>query len=141
MPPDDLEALRGLRVLVVEDNYVLAESMRWALEGLGCDVVGPVPSSERALELLGSRGADAAILDIDLQGKSSTPVAEHLQRAELPFLFLTGYESSSLLPEALHAYRCLNKPVDPESLARELAAEVGQVRGSSAAPAESPPGP
>lgn len=126
MKPQELEALRGLRVLVVEDNYVLAESMRWALEGFGCDVVGPVPSSERALDLLADLVVDAAILDIDLQGKSSAPVAEHLLEAGLPFLFLTGFESTAQLPESLHERPCLNKPVDPDVLANALAAEVCQ---------------
>jgi len=128
MKPQDLEALRGLRVLVVEDNYVLAESMRWALEGFGCNVVGPVPSSERALGLLAEKAVDAAILDIDLQGKSSGPVAEYLVDAGLPFLFLTGFESAALLPESLHERPCLNKPVDPDLLASTLANEVAQIQ-------------
>jgi len=128
MNAQHLEALRGLRVLVVEDNYVLAESMRWALEGFGCEVVGPVPSSERALEVLAETAVGAAILDIDLQGKSSAPVAEHLAETSTPFLFLTGFESAALLPEALHDRPCLNKPVDPDVLASTLAAEVGQMQ-------------
>ncbi|MDA1263823.1 MAG: response regulator [Planctomycetota bacterium] len=126
MPAMDLESLQGLRVLVVEDNFVLAESMKWALEGLGCEVVGMAPTSERALALLRSMTIDAAILDIDLQGLSSAPVAEHLLAAGLPFLFLTGYESAALLPESLHERRCLNKPVDPDALALALVAEIGQ---------------
>lgn len=113
-------SLDGLRVLVVEDNYVLAESMRWALQGLGCEVVGPVPTAERALELVGAAKIDAAILDIDLQGLSSTPIARKLGELGLPYLFLTGYESVALLPEDLHDVRCLTKPVDPEVLAQAL---------------------
>ncbi|MEE8468273.1 MAG: response regulator, partial [Planctomycetota bacterium] len=106
-------SLDGLRVLVVEDNYVLAESMRWALQGLGCEVVGPVPTAEKALELMTAAKIDAAILDIDLQGLSSTPIARKLGELGLPFLFLTGYESVALLPEDLHEVRCLTKPVEP----------------------------
>ena len=113
-------SLDGLRVLVVEDNYVLAESMRWALQGLGCEVVGPVPTAERALELVGAAKIDAAILDIDLQGLISTPIARKLGELGLPFLFLTGYESVALLPEDLHEVRCLTKPVDPDILAQAL---------------------
>lgn len=83
--------LTDLRILVVEDNYVLAESMRWALEGFGGNVVGPAPNSVRAFELLDEADAvDAAILDIDLQGKSSAPIADRLRAAGVPFLFLTG---------------------------------------------------
>lgn len=116
--------LDGLRVLVVEDNFVLAESMRWALQGMGCAVVGPAPTSERALELMDEEGVDVAILDIDLQGVSSIPVAERLRSLGRPFLFLTGYESTSLLPDELHDVRCLSKPVDPEVLADNLLAEL-----------------
>ena len=123
--PSDTPPLAGRRVLVVEDNFVLAESMRWALESLGAAVVGPAPTSRRALELLEEGGVHAAILDIDLQGKSSAPVAEHLREIGLPFLFLTGYESASLLPEDLHGVRCLSKPVDPEDLAEALLLEMG----------------
>ncbi len=113
-------SLDGLRVLVVEDNYVLAESMRWALQGLGCEVVGPVPTAEKAFELMGAAQIDAAILDIDLQGLSSTPIARKLGEMGLPFLFLTGYESLALLPEDLHEVRCLTKPVEPDILAQAL---------------------
>lgn len=124
-------SLDGLKVLVVEDNYVLAESMRWALSGLGCEVVGPVPTSEKALELMGTAKIDAAILDIDLQGQSSTPIARRLGELGLPFLFLTGYESVALLPEDLHEVRCLTKPVDPNVLARALLEQMKDHRPDS----------
>lgn len=123
-PQMDRLPLQGLRVLVVEDNFVLADSMRWALGALGCVVVGPVPNAERALQLIDEVAIDAAILDIDLQGKSSAPVAERLRRSGLPFVFLTGYDSAALLPAELHDARCLSKPVDPELLAAALLREV-----------------
>tara|TARA_R110002126_G_scaffold6119_18_gene32338 strand:- start:29971 stop:30369 length:399 start_codon:yes stop_codon:yes gene_type:complete len=112
--------LAGLRVLVVEDNYVLAESMRWALEGYGSVVVGPAPNTARAFELLESSEVDGAILDIDLQGKSSAPIADRLRAAGVPFLFLTGYDGAILLPQHLHDVICLSKPVDPDTLAGTL---------------------
>jgi CheY-like chemotaxis protein len=124
LEPEVSLPLEGLRILVVEDNYVLAESMRWALEGLGATVAGPVPTSARALDLLAEDSIDAAILDIDLQGRSSAPVAELLRVRECPFLFLTGYESASLLPKEFHDVRCLSKPVDPEDLASTLLEQV-----------------
>ncbi|MCP3918341.1 MAG: response regulator [bacterium] len=124
MNVDDDQPLKGLRILVVEDNYVLAESMRWALEGLGCQVVGPAPTSRKAFDLIDAGTVDVAILDIDLQGKSSAPVAERLRAEGRPFLFLTGYESAALLPPEFHNARCLSKPVDPEVLASSLLEEV-----------------
>jgi CheY-like chemotaxis protein len=117
--------LNGRRVLVVEDNYVLAESMRWTLEGYGSEVVGPAPNSARALELLESGELDGAILDIDLQGKSSAPIADRLRAAGVPFLFLTGYDGGVLLPRHLHDVVCLSKPVDPDTLAWALHEAMG----------------
>lgn len=111
---------------MVEDNFVLAESMRFALEDLGCTVVGPAPTAERALQLLNRERIDAAVLDIDLQGKSSAPVAEELSRRGRAFVFLTGYESAALLPEAFHSWTRLSKPVDPEELARVLGEELAR---------------
>lgn len=107
---------------------MLAESMRFALEDLGCDVVGPVPTSERALQLIAREAVDAAVLDIDLMGKSSAPIAEELARRGLPFVFLTGYESAALLPEAFHSWTRLAKPVDPAELARVLGDELARPR-------------
>lgn len=114
------------RILVVEDNFVLAESMRFALEELGCTVVGPAPTSSLALELLARGPVDAAVLDIDLRGVSSAPVAEELARRGTPFVFLTGYESAALLPPTFHSWARLSKPVDPEELVRTLGAELGR---------------
>jgi CheY-like chemotaxis protein len=112
------------RILVVEDNFVLAESMRFALEELGCTVVGPAPTTSLALELLAHGTVDAAVLDIDLRGSSSAAVAEELARRGTPFVFLTGYESAALLPERFHSQTRLSKPVDPEVLVRTLGAEL-----------------
>jgi len=114
------------RILVVEDNFVLAESMRFSLEELGCTVVGPAPTAARALELLAHGPVDAAVLDIDLRGKSSAPVAEELARRGTPFVFLTGYESAALLPPTFHSWTRLSKPVDPEELVRTLGAELAR---------------
>ena len=113
--------LAGRRVLVVEDNFVLAESMRFALEGLGCVLVGPAPNCERALALIEGEDPECAVLDIDLQGKSSAPIAERLVERGTPFVFLTGYEDASLLPEVFHSWTRLSKPVDPDELVRILA--------------------
>jgi len=122
--------LSGRSVLVLEDNFVLAESMRFALEELGCRVVGPAPTAARALELVAEGLPDVAVLDIDLQGKSSAPVAEVLVARGVPFLFLTGYESAALLPAKFQSWTRLSKPVDPEELARALEGEIQRSQGA-----------
>ncbi|TNC52337.1 response regulator [Rubellimicrobium rubrum] len=86
-------SLRGERVLVVEDEYMLAQDLRADLERRGAAVVGPVSTVAEALDLLGRGPAPSmAILDINLQGEMSYPVAEVLRASGIPFLFATGYE-------------------------------------------------
>lgn len=105
-------SLRGRRVLVVEDEYMLAEDLRCELEGAGAAVLGPVPSVADALALL-ARGPppDAAILDVNLGGEMVFPVAEALRERGVPFVFATGYDAWSLPPAYAQVPRC-EKPFD-----------------------------
>jgi CheY-like chemotaxis protein len=117
----DEAALRGLRVLVVEDIAVLAWRMRDVLEQAGAEVVGPAPDVPRALALLDAHEVDAAVLDLNLDGKPADPVADVLAARDVPFLFVTGYGSGSA--EGRHAGRpTLGKPVKPPALVQALAA-------------------
>ena len=80
---DAASSLRGERVLVVEDEYMLAQDLREDLERRGATVIGPVPTVAEALDLLGRSPAPSmAILDINLQGEMSYPVAEALRACE-----------------------------------------------------------
>lgn len=111
--------LKGRRVLVVEDEYFLADDMARALESLGAQVVGPVPTRERALALITSEALDAAVLDINLKGDAVFPVADALGARGVPYVFATGYDLSSL-PEAYQAIPRWEKPFNPHELARAL---------------------
>lgn len=86
----------GLRVLVVEDEPVVAMCLEDMLEGLGCTTVGPAGRLAEGLALAESEDLGAAILDINLGGERSTPIAEALRRRGVPFAFASGYGS---LPE------------------------------------------
>ncbi len=111
--------LRDLRVLVVEDDYVIAMDLAGALSDLGAEVLGPAPSVEEALQIIREQGdaLDAAILDINLGAECAYPVADVLRERQLPFVFATGYDAWTL-PEAYRdAPRC-EKPVDPAEIAR-----------------------
>lgn len=104
--------LRGRRVLVVEDEYMLAEDLREGLEQQGAEVAGPVSTVAEALELLGQEPApDFAILDINLQGETVYPVAVALRARGIPFLFATGYEAWAI-PEAYADVPRAEKPLD-----------------------------
>ena len=107
-------------VLLVEDNLDLAESMSFALAAYGWQTVGPVSTSADALKSLDREAFDAAILDLELDGETSFPVADALRTRAIPFVFLTGQLAVEEIPERFAAERLLSKPVSPESLIEAL---------------------
>lgn len=96
--------LNGRRILVVEDDYMIAQDVRRDLEEAGAIVVGPAPTVDAALRLLdiGSE-IHAGVLDVNLGKGKSFPVAEALERRGIPFLFATGYNSADIPVEWRHA--------------------------------------
>lgn len=84
---------KALRILVVEDWWVVAEELRARLERLKCSVVGPVPTLQKGVRLAETESLDGAILDVDLNGNRVYPVAEVLRKRGIPFLFATGFDS------------------------------------------------
>lgn len=118
--PANKGALTRCRVLVVEDEYFIADDMAKALEKLGAEVVGPVPRRDKALMLLSSgEGIDAAVLDINLRGEEVFPVADALAERGIPFVFATGYDPSSV-PVAYADVSRWEKPFNPDALAQAL---------------------
>ena len=120
--PDALlaSALRGRRILVVEDEYMMADDLQYDLEKAGAEVIGPVPSVADALRLLATEEViDGAILDVNLRGEKAYPVADVLRERGIPFVLATGYETWSL-PEAYKDVPRCEKPVDLRHLARTL---------------------
>jgi len=90
-------ALRDRRILVVEDEYLIAMSLQEALESAGAVVVGPAPSVDKALKQIESEPhIDAAVLDVNLGGMLAYPVADMLVARKIPFVFTSGYEDSLL---------------------------------------------
>ena len=120
-----LRALAGWRVLVVEDEYFLADDLASALGRLGATVVGPVPTRADALACL-DRGEriDAAVLDINLHGEMVWPLADALLARGLPFVFATGY-GQAMVPSAYGRVPRWEKPFDPEDLVRALPGLLG----------------
>ena len=110
-------SLKGLRILVVEDNFVLADALRYLLAGYDGVVTAIAPTVERARAALDAEGVDVAILDINLNGTSVVPFADHLRSVGIPFVFVTGYgDDPDLLPEHLRALPRLEKPVEADRL-------------------------
>ena len=111
--------LTGRRILVVEDEYFIADDIARALTKLGAEVVGPAPDLERADALLSGNPVDWAVLDINLQGEMVYPVAKALRERGVPFIFATGYDASSI-PNGYADVPRWEKPFDPQVLARVL---------------------
>jgi len=106
------EELQGLRILIVEDNFLVAENLRELLSRCGCDVVGPAPRVEQALSLVAGNELDGALLDINLGDDDCFPIAAALRARDVPFLFLTGYDDQTMIPAEYRQAPRLSKPVD-----------------------------
>lgn len=113
-------SLRGISVLVVEDNFVVADALRYLIQGYEGSVAAIVPTLERAFAALADGTVDIAVLDINLKGASVVPFAEHLLARGIPFVFLSGYRDEEMLPEHLRDHPRFDKPVEPERLIRKL---------------------
>ena len=89
--------LRDRRILVVEDEYLIAMSLQDALENAGSVVVGPVPSVDKAIQKIESEpDIDAAVVDVNLGGLLAYPVADMLIARKIPFVFTSGYDDNVL---------------------------------------------
>jgi CheY-like chemotaxis protein len=117
-----LASLDGCRVLVVEDDFVVAEDLQDELEQQGAYVLGPVATVAAALALLEvGPSPERAILDVNLRGDMVFPVADVLRGRGIPFVFVTGYDHAAL-PEAYAGVTCCEKPTDMPALVRLLMA-------------------
>jgi CheY-like chemotaxis protein len=113
-------SLTGRRVLIVEDEYFVADDLVQAITQLGAEVLGPVPTRDEALDLLATVGKiDLAVLDINLEDEVVYPVADLLAARGVPFLFATGYSRALVPAEYQHVPRW-EKPFNPQTLARAL---------------------
>ncbi len=102
------------RILVVDDEPVLAYSLVSMLEQAGFAVVGPAATVDQALGLIAAEGCDAAILDFLLRDDNSAPVAEMLRRLGKPFLVLSGVVDQ--LPAGYSCCKVLSKPIRADVL-------------------------
>lgn len=108
-------ALDGIRVLVVEDDYFIADEICNTLRAHGAEVLGPSPDIEHGRRLARSEPIDCAVLDINLQGDLAFNLANELRQRGTPAIFATGYDDSVLPAEFSDAVR-LEKPVNLRAL-------------------------
>ena len=116
----DTDALAGRRLLLVEDEYFVADDLARELRAGGAEVVGPVGTVDDALDLLDEAGRlDGAVLDLNLQGEMAFAVADALVEANVPFVFTTGYDQAVIPARYAHVTRC-EKPVGVARIAAAL---------------------
>lgn len=118
--PEPARSLDGAKVLIVEDNFLVATQLASQLRAMGCEVLGPVATIDEGMGMLERGGIDLAVLDINIIGGTSAPIAFALESRHVPFLFVTGYGSPKLLPATLKSRRRLNKPVNDRVLRAAL---------------------
>ena len=113
---DHDQILKGRRVLVVEDQFLIADDMRRAVVRLGGEVMGPVGQVAAAAALARTSGRpDLALLDINLHGESVYDFADEMRAQEVPVILATGYGRPDIRPDFADVVR-LEKPVTLEAL-------------------------
>ncbi|OYW47432.1 MAG: hypothetical protein B7Z36_03540 [Novosphingobium sp. 12-63-9] len=114
--------IAGRRILIVEDEFIVAAMLADVIEFEGAEVVGPAGSQAEGLARAASGGFDAAVLDWNLSGEPGAPIARALRKMGVPFLIATGYGAV----EAEFAdVTVLSKPYAPGRLVEELARLLG----------------
>jgi len=115
------------RVLLIEDELLVAGMLRGMISNLGYAVAGTAADLHEATKILDGETIDAVVLDINLNGKMSYPIADELAARGIPFIFATGYEQHSL-PAAYEGCPLLKKPFRRSALGGALADLLKQDR-------------
>lgn len=114
------DRIREKSILVVEDDYLVADTLCLALDEEGACVVGPFPSVAKAMEAIDEGIAiDAALLDVNLNGERVYPLADRLVIEKVPIIMMTGYDEH-VIPERYADLQKLQKPVRFEELMGSL---------------------
>jgi DNA-binding response OmpR family regulator len=109
-----------IRTMIVEDDILLALDLADALRGAGHEIIGPFSSVDAALKGVNADRPQIAILDIDLNGHLSFPVADALARKNVPFLWLSA-SSPEIVPERYRVQPFLSKPFATHGILRVMA--------------------
>jgi DNA-binding NtrC family response regulator len=118
--------MKKQRLLIVEDEMLVAMSVEDALRDAGFEVIGIVARVDKAISYIeGEASLDVAVMDLNLAGASSVPIADALVAVGIPFVILTGYGAGGLPPH-LRQIPVVSKPFDPQRLLRALETALGE---------------
>ena len=113
------DGVAGRRILIVEDETLVALVIEETVGEMGCEVVGPAYKLDAALRLAKEEDLDAAILDVSIRGQKIYSVAEQLQARGIPFVLASGYGDWAL-PESLRNHPRLTKPFTADALKKQV---------------------
>jgi DNA-binding response OmpR family regulator len=118
------EPYAGRRVLIVEDEYFLADDLRQILAELGMEILGPVPTLRDGLRVIETAAhIDCAVLDVNLRDESVFAISAALRDRNIPFLFVTGYGGAQI-PVAYRNAPRLEKPLEPDALVAAIGTAI-----------------
>jgi len=123
-------ASEAFHILVVEDSFLLVTLIEDMFDDFGWQIVGPATTKAEALVLAESEVFDAALLDINLNGDMSWDVAVALKQRGIPFVFSTGYDTATALPDYLAGSPVMGKPFRRNQLEQRLRQVIVDKRGS-----------
>jgi CheY-like chemotaxis protein len=123
--------IADLRILIMEDEALVAMMIEDTLIDLGCEVVGPFSSIERGITAIEHAKLDGAFLDVNLRGEFVYPVADALAARATPFVFVTGYGEAGVHPR-FRGTPVLTKPFVPDTIEQLVRLHMNQRRGVAA---------
>ena len=115
--------IRGRRILIAEDEAMIALDLESVLQDLGCEIIGPVADVEDLVQQLEAHHPDGALLDINLRGKQVFAVLPRLIQQGVPVIITSGYDDVTLIPQDFRELPRLSKPFNQTAL-RELCVTV-----------------
>ncbi len=116
---------KRLRILLAEDELLVAADIEAMLEGIGCQVVGPIATVDEIARIARSEPLDGAVLDVNLRGSHVFEVLPILLERRIPVVLSSGYEDRLLHPEAFRELPLLVKPYDAAELERVITEVLG----------------
>ncbi len=125
-----IAALDGRRIMVVEDEVLIAMLIETSLQDHGCEIVGPFGRLHEATRAAEMETLDAAIMDVNLAGERIFPVAEILWRRAVPFLLLSGYGETAL-PEDRRYWKLQSKPFEMNRVLATVGEMIAQAEAAA----------
>jgi CheY-like chemotaxis protein len=119
-------SLQNRRILVAEDEALIALDIEAMLHGFGCQVIGPVSGLDEILRVVDGTPLDGALLDVNLRGRQVFEILPEILRRKIPVVLTSGYDDSTLFPRAFRELPRISKPFDEATLRRVCTIVMGK---------------